>query len=82
MLYLACEGVDEAHNLVIPYSVDIEQWTGPPILNSPAIKESEYCHAMVHRKEGEIFGELGMVGFNNCKFWFGKTGFHPLYRYV
>lgn len=76
--------MDEAHNLVLPYSWPEYQHmsNGPPILNSPAIKESEYCHAMVHRKEGEIFGELGMVGFNNCKFWFGKTGFHPLYRYV
>ena len=65
MLYLACEGVDEAHNLVIPYSVDIEQWTGPPILNSPAIKESEYCHAMIHRKEGDFIGELGQLGFRD-----------------
>ena len=23
-----------------------------------------------------------MVGFKNCKFWFGKTGFHPLYEKV
>ena len=55
---------------------------GQPILNSPALKESEYCHAMVHRKEGEIIGELGMQGFSNCKFWFGKTGHHPLYSVV
>ena len=37
---------------------------------------------MVHRKEGEFLGELGMVGFANCHFWFGKTGFHPLYQVV
>ena len=23
-----------------------------------------------------------MVGFSNCKFWFGKTGYHPLYDTV
>lgn len=83
MLYLACGGMDESHNLVLPYSWPSEtEMSGPPILSSPAIKESEYCHALVHRKEGEITGELGMLGFSNCKFWFGKTGFHPLYQVV
>lgn len=83
MLYLACGGMDEAHNLVLPYSwPDHTHMSGSPVLNSPAIKESEYCHAMVHRKEGEIFGELQMLGFDNCKFWFSKTGYHPLYSTV
>lgn len=83
MLYLACGGMDESHNLVLPYSwPSPTEMSGPPILSSPAIKESEYCHALVHRKEGEVMGELGMLGFSNCKFWFGKTGFHPLYQVV
>ena len=29
-----------------------------------------------------MIGELGAQGFWNCKFWFGKTGFHPLYETV
>ena len=83
MLYLACGGMDESHNIVLPYSwPDQEAMSGPPILNSPAIKESEYCHALVHRKEGDILGELGTIGFNNCKFWFRKTGYHPLFKVV
>ena len=32
--------------------------------------------------EGDIMGELGMIGFNNCQFWFGKTAYHPLYEAV
>ena len=51
-------------------------------MDSPSAKESEYCHALVHRKEGEYIGELGMLGFNNCDFWFGRTGYHPLYEVV
>ena len=46
------------------------------------MKESEYCHSLIHRKEGDIIGELGNQGFNNCKFWFGKTGYHPLFKVV
>jgi len=83
MLYFACGGMDESHNIVLPYS-----WpkpttlSGEPIKGSPAIKESEYCHSLLHRKEGDLIGELGSLGFSNCKFWFGKTGFHPLYSVV
>ena len=32
-------------------------------IGSPAIKESEYCHSLIHRKEGDIIGELGSLGF-------------------
>ena len=46
------------------------------------MKESEYCHALIHRKEGDIIGELGAIGFSTCKYWFGKTGYHPLYNVV
>jgi len=81
MLYFACGGMDESHNLVLPYSwPSPTHMSGPPIQGSPAIKESEYCHSLIHRKEGDIIGELGNQGFSNCKFWFGKTGYHPLYR--
>jgi len=83
MLYLACGGMDEAHNLVLPYSwPEDTNFGGQAIKGSPAAKESEYCHALVHRKEGETYGELGAQGFWNCKFWFGRTGFHPLYESV
>jgi len=93
MLYFACGGMDESHNIVLPHSWpptesdEEERMTlyisgRPPIQGSPAIKESEYCHSLIHRKEGELIGELGNQGFNNCKFWFGKTGYHPLYNVV
>ena len=49
---------------------------GPPVLNSPASKESEYAHAMVHRKEGGHLGELGLVGWDNACYWFGRTSYH------
>ena len=32
-------------------------------VGSPAIKESEYCHSLIHRKEGDLIGELGSLGF-------------------
>jgi hypothetical protein len=77
--------MDESHNTVVRYSVPTENEIDlgvRPILNSPAIKESEYCHAMIHRKEGEFLGELGMIGFSSCNFWFQQTGHHPLYDVV
>ena len=50
MLYLACGGMDEAHNLVLPYSwPEDTKFGGQAIKGSPAAKESEYCHALVHR---------------------------------
>jgi len=83
MLFLACGGLDESHNLVLPYSWPHDtDFGGAAIEASPAAKEAEYCHALVHRKEGDIIGELGAQGFFNCKFWFGKTGHHPLYETV
>jgi len=94
MLYFACGGMDESHNIVLPYSwpspmtTEEEKMTihmsggRPPIQGSPAMKESEYCHALIHRKEGDIIGELGAKGFSTCKYWFGKTGYHPLFNVV
>ena len=74
---LDISGLDEAHNIVLPYS-----WgqpttqAGPPVSDSPASQESSYCHALVHRKEGEYDGELGLTGWNNSCFWFRTTGQH------
>jgi len=83
MLYLACGGMDEAHNIVLPYSWPSDTtFGGAAIQGSLAAKEAEYCHALVHRKEGDLTGELGAQGFYNCKFWFGKTGYHPLFETV
>ena len=49
---------------------------GPPVKDSPASQESSYCHALVHRKEGEYDGELGLTGWSNSCFWFKTTGQH------
>ena len=37
---------------------------------------------MVHRLEGPNLGELGMYGYDNACFWFGKTGYHHLFPEV
>ena len=50
MLFLACGGMDEAHNIVLPYSwPSPTHFGGDPVKDSPAAKESEYCHALIHR---------------------------------
>jgi len=58
-------GLDEAHDIVLPFSWPSPTFAGPSIPNSPAAKESEYCHAMIHRKEGDFIGELGQLGFRD-----------------
>ena len=55
---------------------------GPPVPDSPASQESAYCHALVHRKEGEHDGELGLTGWDNSCFWFRTAGRHGLYPAV
>ena len=75
-------GLDEAHDIVLPYSWPSPTFCGPPVPNSPAANESEYCHAMVHRLEGPNLGELGMYGYDNACFWFGRTGRHRLFPEV
>ncbi|TRY69356.1 hypothetical protein TCAL_02468 [Tigriopus californicus] len=83
LLYIPCGGLDEAHDIVLPYSwPDPTEQAGQPIKDSPASHESKYAHAFVHRKEGDIHGELGMIGFDNACYWFGTTGYHPLYPVV
>ena len=42
--------MDESHNIVLPYSwPTYSEMGGEPVQGSPAIKESEYCHALIHR---------------------------------
>ena len=69
--------------MVLPYSWDLPtKLSGPPIPDSPASHESRYCHALIHRKEGDNESEGGMVGWQNACFWFGQTGYHPLFPTV
>ena len=69
ILYLGCGGLDEAHDIVLPYSCPHPELGGTPVLDSPAHSEACYAHAMVHRKEGQHLGELGMIGWNNACYW-------------
>eukprot|EP01119_Soliformovum_irregulare_P013135 TRINITY_DN346_c0_g2_i1.p1 TRINITY_DN346_c0_g2~~TRINITY_DN346_c0_g2_i1.p1 ORF type:complete len:224 (+),score=31.73 TRINITY_DN346_c0_g2_i1:40-672(+) len=79
MLYLCCNGLDEAHDIVTPYSWPHQtDYSGPPIPRSPAKSESQYVHAMIHRREGDCEGEFGN-GFNNSKYWFSTLGSHHLF---
>jgi len=83
LLYLRCGGVDEAHDIVTPYSWASPEGfaTGPPVRNSTAAQDACYAHAMVHRREGEHVGEFG-TGWNNSSYWFGTVGAHPVYSQV
>ena len=74
LVYMMVGGVDEAHDLVLPYSWPCETiWGGPPVLDSPALGNATHCHALVHRMEGEHPGELGMMGWDNAHFWFSRV---------
>ena len=56
MLFLGCGGMDEAHNIVLPYSWPSDtHFGGPAVKDSPAAKESEYCHALIHRYQSTLF---------------------------
>jgi hypothetical protein len=44
--------------------------------------EATYCHAMIHRREGEHRGEAGLTGFANAEYWFECLGDHPLQAQV
>jgi hypothetical protein len=58
MMFLACGGLDEAHDLVLPYSWPMATpFGGPPVKDSEAANDAEYCHSLVHRHEGQHFGE-------------------------
>ena len=68
MLFFACGGMDESHNIVLPYSwPTYSEMGGEPVQGSPAIKESEYCHALIHRYFTHFFKiftifKKGMLG--------------------
>lgn len=50
LMYVACGGLDLAHNLVTPMSWgSYTDYGGNPIPNSPAAKEAAYVHALIHR---------------------------------
>ena len=74
LVYMMVGGVDEAHDLVLPYSLPFDsEWGGPAILDSPALGNATYSHALVHRTEGKYVGELGMIGWENARSWFNET---------
>lgn len=51
LLYLACGGLDEAHNLVTPLSWPLKtDFGGKPVKGSPANAEASYAHALIHRQ--------------------------------
>ena len=77
LVYMMVGGVDEAHDLVLPYSLpEDSEWGGPAVLDSPALGNATYSHALVHRMEGKYVGELGMVGWDNARSWFSETPPH------
>lgn len=74
LLYMMVGGADEAHDLVLPYSLPSDtEWGGPAVLDSPALGSASYCHALVHRSEGVHLGELGLCGWDNARTWFEET---------
>eukprot|EP00879_Flechtneria_rotunda_P017591 GHRR01018441.1.p1 GENE.GHRR01018441.1~~GHRR01018441.1.p1 ORF type:complete len:234 (+),score=41.77 GHRR01018441.1:195-896(+) len=78
LLYVACGGLDHAHNLITPLCWG--SWTaysGNPIPNSPVSSEAAYVHAIVHRQEGHCIGEFGS-GFSNANYWYRSAGEHPI----
>eukprot|EP00164_Ancoracysta_twista_P012794 GFYU01020182.1.p1 GENE.GFYU01020182.1~~GFYU01020182.1.p1 ORF type:complete len:239 (+),score=43.04 GFYU01020182.1:159-875(+) len=84
LLYLACNGLDEAHNIITPYSWPSKTpFGGDPIHCEDGAMAATACyiHGMVHRREGQNIGEFG-TGWNNAGYWFGNVGAHFLYPSV
>uniref|UniRef100_A0A383W348 Uncharacterized protein n=1 Tax=Tetradesmus obliquus TaxID=3088 RepID=A0A383W348_TETOB len=78
LLYVACGGLDAAHNLVTPLCWG--SWTpyaGKPVASSPAAAEAAFVHALIHRQEGQCIGEFGS-GFSNANYWYRAAGQHPI----
>ncbi|EFJ48918.1 hypothetical protein VOLCADRAFT_117381 [Volvox carteri f. nagariensis] len=68
LLYVACGGLDQAHNLVTPLCWGSPTpYGGPPVPGSPAAQDAAYVHALVHRAEGLHDGEFG-TGFSNANY--------------
>eukprot|EP00931_Biecheleriopsis_adriatica_P067182 TRINITY_DN4136_c0_g1_i1.p1 TRINITY_DN4136_c0_g1~~TRINITY_DN4136_c0_g1_i1.p1 ORF type:complete len:345 (-),score=64.34 TRINITY_DN4136_c0_g1_i1:43-1050(-) len=73
ILCLMLGGLDEAHNLVTPLTeTRPTTFGGPPKLATEVQKEAAYCHAIVHRMEGENLGENG-AGFKDSIYWIGQA---------
>lgn len=52
LLYMACGGLDQAHNLVTPLCWGAPTpYAGRPIPGSAAAQDASYVHALVHRAE-------------------------------
>jgi len=50
VLYLACNGLDECHDIVLPYSWPMDTDIGGKAVTDSKVKvEASYCHALVHR---------------------------------
>ncbi|PNH08206.1 hypothetical protein TSOC_005291 [Tetrabaena socialis] len=78
LLYVACGGLDQAHNLVTPLCWGAATpYGGRPIAGSPAAADAAYVHALVHRAEGLHDGEYGS-GFSNANYWYFAAGSHPV----
>lgn len=74
LLLLGCSALDEAHAIITPLSWhSYTDFGGKPIYNSPARKEAELCHALLHLREGENIGQEFGNGFNNAGFWFNQV---------
>ncbi|GLI71328.1 hypothetical protein VaNZ11_016449 [Volvox africanus] len=68
LLYVACGGLDQAHNLVTPLCWGAPTpYAGKPITGSPAAQDASYVHALLHRSEGLNDGEFGS-GFSNANY--------------
>ncbi|GIL62505.1 hypothetical protein Vafri_16718 [Volvox africanus] len=78
LLYVACGGLDQAHNLITPLCWGAPTpYAGKPITGSPAAQDASYVHALIHRSEGLNDGEFGS-GFSNANYWYAATGPHPV----
>mmetsp|Transcript_32628 Transcript_32628/g.104041 ORF Transcript_32628/g.104041 Transcript_32628/m.104041 type:complete len:234 (-) Transcript_32628:148-849(-) len=66
-LYVGLDCLDEAHDLV---AGDSGEGT-----------DAAYVHAVLHRREGPLIGELGLTGYQNARYWFGILGnTHPAFQ--
>ncbi|GLC43029.1 hypothetical protein PLESTM_001415000 [Pleodorina starrii] len=80
LLYVACGGLDQAHNLVTPLCWGAPTpYGGKPIPGSPAAQDASYVHALVHRAEGLHDGEFG-TGFSNANYCEPRCIYRCRYR--
>ncbi len=79
LLYVACGGLDQAHNLVTPLCWgSYTTYGGKPIAGSPSAKDAAYVHALVHLREGAMDGEFGS-GYSNANYWYAAAGQHEIH---